>query len=93
MVGDFLPVGGHCRELLVKISAMVILESWPRLALKFSGGIRSSKWMDFHSPGEVGNAREEDGSVHLALVLVHRPFGSTRSLAAGISRPSGAGRQ
>lgn len=53
MVRDFLPVGSCCRELLVKISAMVILESWPRLALKFSGGIRSSKWMDFHSPGEA----------------------------------------
>lgn len=50
---DFLPVGSCCRELLVKISAMVILESSPRLALKFSGGIRSSKWTDFHSPGEA----------------------------------------
>jgi len=37
----------------MKMSAIVILASWPRLAVKLSGGIRSSRWIDIHSPGEA----------------------------------------
>lgn len=42
----------------MKISAIVILASWPRLAVKLFGGIRSSKWIDIHSPGEAVSMTE-----------------------------------
>lgn len=54
----WLPVGRCSWKVVMKISAIVILARWPRLAVKFSGGIISSKWIDIHSPGKAVSMTE-----------------------------------